>query len=438
MSDRSQVKGISSVLSNYNGEDVSCFDSTDGSVTISASGGMPNYTFEWFDVNLNFLGSNVILSDVGAGTYSVVVTDVNECQFTTKVTVNEPDLIVLNTLITSDYYGNGVSCLGANDGTVSGAVTGGTPSYSYSWNTVPTQNSVNASGLGVGVYTLTVIDINGCTTSSDIELTANPLPTINLPPFVYGCIGGSVLLDSHSEPGSDCVWNFSNGQSYNQCGPFQAYFPNVECYDVELTVTNSQGCISSVSADDFVCIKPNPIADFYSDDYSLTNIQSTANFWNTSSGAVSYLWDFGDGTQNETDFNVDHTFQSNDNFNITDYPITLNVTSEYGCKDSIIKYISINPELIFFVPNSFTPDGDKYNNTFKPIFSSGYSFENYSFLIFNRWGELIYEGSDINDSWDGTYLGRKCQDGVYVWKIEVKESMSAVKHLQTGHVSLLR
>jgi gliding motility-associated-like protein len=94
--------------------------------------------------------------------------------------------------------------------------------------------------------------------------------------------------------------------------------------------------------------------------------------------------------------------------------------------------------LIFYVPNAFTPDGDDYNNIFKPVFSSGYDLRNYGFMIFNRWGELIFETDQIGEGWDGTYRGNICQDGVYTWKLRVMNSVSDRKEEHVGHVSLLR
>jgi gliding motility-associated-like protein len=96
------------------------------------------------------------------------------------------------------------------------------------------------------------------------------------------------------------------------------------------------------------------------------------------------------------------------------------------------------PELIVYVPNAFTPDGDIYNNTFFPVISGGYTTENYSFLIFNRWGELIYESSEMGEGWDGTYRDKKCQDGVYTWKLNVGKSYTDEIKEYVGHVSLLR
>ena len=72
------------------------------------------------------------------------------------------------------------------------------------------------------------------------------------------------------------------------------------------------------------------------------------------------------------------------------------------------------------------------------VISGGYTTENYSFLIFNRWGELIYESSEMGEGWDGSYRGKKCQDGVYPWKLNVRKSYNDERKEYVGHVSLLR
>jgi len=91
------------------------------------------------------------------------------------------------------------------------------------------------------------------------------------------------------------------------------------------------------------------------------------------------------------------------------------------------------------VPNVFTPDGDQFNETFQPVFTSGYDPYDYHLMIFNRWGELIFESYNADIGWDGTYgTGGLVQDGVYVWKINFKESMTDKKHEVYGHVSVLK
>jgi gliding motility-associated-like protein len=98
----------------------------------------------------------------------------------------------------------------------------------------------------------------------------------------------------------------------------------------------------------------------------------------------------------------------------------------------------MTPELILYVPNTFTPDGDQFNNTFFPVLTAGYNVESYDFMIFNRWGELIFESQTVGEGWDGTYRNNKCQDDVYTWKLSLRRSFNDDREEFVGHVSLLR
>ena len=74
------------------------------------------------------------------------------------------------------------------------------------------------------------------------------------------------------------------------------------------------------------------------------------------------------------------------------------------------------------MPNAFTPDDDEFNQTFMPVFTSGFDPQDFTLLIFDRWGELIFESHNHDVGWDGKFQGKLVQDGVYVWKIEFKEN----------------
>ena len=101
---------------------------------------------------------------------------------------------------------------------------------------------------------------------------------------------------------------------------------------------------------------------------------------------------------------------------------------------------SLRDVLIYFVPNSFTPDGDEHNQVFQPIFTSGIDPLQYTLLIFNRWGELIFESHNKEIGWKGTYgtNNRKAQSGVYAWKISFVERVTNKEHVEIGHVLLMR
>ena len=96
-------------------------------------------------------------------------------------------------------------------------------------------------------------------------------------------------------------------------------------------------------------------------------------------------------------------------------------------------------EIIFWVPNTFTPDGDQFNQTFKPVMYSGFDPFEYEFLIFNRWGEPIWESHNAAVGWDGSYnKGMKCPDGIYTWKLVFKTLNNDEKLMNVGHVTLIR
>jgi gliding motility-associated-like protein len=117
------------------------------------------------------------------------------------------------------------------------------------------------------------------------------------------------------------------------------------------------------------------------------------------------------------------------------------VTYSNGCPSepqSLTVYVLECDDQLYWVPNTFTPDDDEFNQTFKPIITSGIDPFNYHLTIFNRWGEIIFESFDISKGWDGKYGNYKCQDGVYVWKIEFKSLKNDERVLKHGHVGLIR
>ena len=105
----------------------------------------------------------------------------------------------------------------------------------------------------------------------------------------------------------------------------------------------------------------------------------------------------------------------------------------------IVDFLNVKSIIIFYIPNAFTPDGDEYNNVFKPVFESGYDPYDFHMAIYNRYGEMIFESYDVNGAWDGTYGTLELvQDGVYTWQIDFKEKYTDKRHSHSGHVTILR
>jgi gliding motility-associated-like protein len=122
-------------------------------------------------------------------------------------------------------------------------------------------------------------------------------------------------------------------------------------------------------------------------------------------------------------------------YTLNEFLITLTATSDKGCVDTAQYTIFFDNSLIFYVPNTFTPDGNEYNNVFKPILTS--LVASYQLQIYNRWGELIFESFDKEVGWDGSYKGGIVQNGAYNWVIKIKTDGTQT-HVKRGNVLLLR
>jgi gliding motility-associated-like protein len=151
-------------------------------------------------------------------------------------------------------------------------------------------------------------------------------------------------------------------------------------------------------------------------------------FQNLTTGGVSYQWTFGDG-HSSTIVHPNNTYDVPGT-----YYITLIATNEIGCKDTVTKPITILEEYWVYVPNTFTPDENRFNNTFSV---STINVKELTVMIFNRWGERIYTSDQVNFEWDGTYQGLPVPDGTYTYKIKYVTT-SLLEDTITGHVNVLR
>ena len=248
-----------------------------------------------------------------------------------------------------------------------------------------------------------------------------------------GCEVHGVNFTNLSSATGDCFWDFGNGVTSSDCGPVYVEYDS-GIFDVSLSI-EQDGCESTLLLQNYITVHENPIAAFSATPTTISSFDSDVQFYNTSSNSDAYMWDFGDGSFDTIIESPMHTYTS-ENGNII---VTLwAYNSEFGCADSATLIIGQSEELIYYVPNSFTPDGDTYNEVFKPVFTEGYDPFDFHMIIFNRWGEIVFESFDANGGWNGHYMGKLVQDGTYTWKIDFKETMSDRRHLIVGHVNLLR
>ena len=297
----------------------------------------------------------------------------------------------------------------------------------YLWN----GNTYTVSG----VYTTNLMASNGCDSVAVLNLTVVPPPqasyTYSIP---EGCAPLYVTFSNTSASTGNCSWNLGNGVVLNNCDSVVGIYTEFGCNDVSLEITSPEGCSTIYNLDDLVCVYPEPTASFSVTPQILTTLNPTANFTNTSIGNATQTWSFGDDSGTTGSLNPSHTYPSEMGY----YVVSLTVANSNGCLDSISQTILVDNQVIYYVPNTFTPDGDLFNETFKPVFTEGFDVYNYNLLIFNRWGEIIFESNNAKHGWDGTYGGQLCPSGTYVWQIRYKENGKDRHQEIRGHFNLMR
>lgn len=120
------------------------------------------------------------------------------------------------------------------------------------------------------------------------------------------------------------------------------------------------------------------------------------------------------------------------------YQVFLLVENQFGCADSTALYIQVTGDEIFYVPNTFTPDGDEHNNIFTPAFTNDFDPANFLMDIYDRWGEFIYQSFTADKGWDGYFLGKLSPVGTYIWKIMYKNPDLDEFKIISGHINLIR
>jgi gliding motility-associated-like protein len=167
--------------------------------------------------------------------------------------------------------------------------------------------------------------------------------------------------------------------------------------------------------------------------YTVDEFNTEIQTINQSLNATNYVWNFGDG-YSSTQIQPTHIYNDAD----ATYNVELTAYNEVGCFDIAVVSVSSIQSLVVYVPNTFTPNEDEYNQVFKPIISGAYKPNSYHLTVFNRWGEIVFESYDPNYGWDGMYGDQRCQFGTYTWKLSLDALQSGETKNYHGHVTLLR
>ena len=399
-----------------------------------ASGGTLPYTYSW---DIPATGQCQSVSPTTDSSYEVYIEDANGC-----VAPPRTITVFVNPILQAFAYQDEVICPGDTAQIEASAVGGNGGPYTYSW--INDQNGTVLVGELFLVNppvttTYTAIVTDNCGTpadSSSVTITVLPLPELEwLVDQQTGCDPLEVNFTNLTNGTllGNCQWDFGDGTTSSNWDPTHVFSPG--CYDVTFTVFSPEGCKSDTILVSYICVSEIPIPEFDFGPQPTTILSSAISFTNTSAGAVTYFWDFG--FDNETSMEADPQNIAFPNVDPGTYNVCLTATSSAGCDSTVCYDVIINDEFLFYIPNSFTPNGDGLNDVFLPKVR-GHDPLRYELLIFNRWGELIFTSSFPNIGWDGFYRGTLSQTDAYVWKIRVKDQVNGEQKEYIGHVTLLR
>lgn len=408
-----------------------------GYLSASATGGT-TYDFHW--TNITSTNDSVSVNPISDSTYYVQAESENGC-----LSAIDSIIVVVRLPIAGIISPQDTVCPGY-PATLS--VTGndgfGSP-YNFIWSDGSTgtgvSNTIFVTPSTDSVYTVTITD--GCESSplvltTKVVLAPLPIPLIQIPDGIdkkCEIADFQVLNITDSLMSQSVIWNVSNGLSSTNSDTLDVFGLSAGSYDIQLIVATPQGCIDSTTFYNFLIVHPQPISLFKFSPNPVYMFNPNVSFSNNSSGAVSYIWNIDQGTPSFSQLENPTTILPDGETG--EYYVSLEVTSEFGCKDTSIQKIVVMPEVIIYAPNTFTPDNDEHNQHWG-IHIEGIDVTDFNLLIFNRWGEIIWESNDPSATWDGTYNGRIISQGTYSWIVRAKDLLNDGKYEFNGFINIIR
>jgi gliding motility-associated-like protein len=418
--------------------DVTCNSGSDGMAAVNVTGGTPNYSYVWTGSSSTAQGAN----DLNAGVHTVTVTDQNNCVVTTSVTIAEPAPLQITSL-TPDM----VLCPESAT-TLTAAGTGGSTAYTFTWaengTVIGTGTSITVDPANSGTqYCVTLSEACGSPTTQQCMTITFPTPVQPMfsPNVPQQCVPGNFQFANNSSNSGAIdffVVQYGDGTQEQITGPngMTHIYENSGIYDMTVTVTSVEGCVTTGTFPGIVQVVDNPVAEFTFSSNPTTIYETAIMGQDQSTGnVVSWSWS-APGANPSTSSQENPTFTFPEGV-VATYPVQLIVESELGCIDTVEYILMVNSDIIFYAPNTFTPDGDEFNQTWE-FYVDGIDVYNFELLIFNRWGEIMFETHDVHSSWDGTYHGKVVPAGTYNWIAKVKDIYTDVKKEYRGAINVMR
>lgn len=461
-----------------------CKDDSTGTAHATLNpGGTFNYTWSTSPPQ-----TDSIATGLSAGTYSVIISDANNCSTLQTVTISEPSALTTTTSSTP------AACIGSN-GSATVVPAGSNGNFTFSWNITPTQTTATASGLPIGNYSVTITDSKGCTIDTTVTVSASnnnltftsTLTHVYCPTDTNGT--ANVTISQGQQP---ITYNWSNGDTTKAIG-------GLTQGTYSLTVTDANGCTIDTNITINIIGTPISITAIY-DSLSCPNDSdaiATVSISNAQ-GATTYLWSTGavigsisglsagsysvvvtdsKGCSDSDIFTIDapsasyidagidqviesgnsvtldpaggntYTWSPTENLScsICENPVAsptvttmyiLNGTSMNGCIVSDSVLITVEPKCNgdVFIPSAFSPNNDLNNDV---LYLRANCITTLDFRLYNRWGEKVFETNDFTQGWDGKFRGKMCDSGVFVYYINATTEKGETIN-KKGNVTLVR
>ena len=400
---------------------------------ITATGGTPPYTYYW---NQQPSNAQITVTPLSTITYTAHVVDANGCiSNTVNTTIYVSSPVVVNLIAQPTQICPGEVVL------LTPIVHGGTGApYTITYQngdivTPPYYIYPSYSGY----YWIKAEDACGSWDSAGVFITVLPLPPADaLADTVQGCEPLTVqFIEINPDSGRTFVWNFGDNSNLSLAkNPIHTYTsPGV--YDVTLTVTSPNGCKTINVYNNMITVWPKPNAKFTWEPEIASEVKPIIQFYNYSTGALDYMWMFGDGDSSNLK-NPEHRFPHAGKFNVM-----LIAISNKGCKDTAYANIKILEQYTFYAPTGFSPNGDGVNDFFY-IMAHSIKSEEFLLEVYDRWGEIIWKTNKFypeiekSEAWDGKVKdGKTAPVGTYTWRCVFRDSHFRL-HEETGAITIIR
>jgi gliding motility-associated-like protein len=323
--------------------------------------------------------------------------------------------------------------------------TGGIAPFSYEWsyngNVVSSNPQFTFQPQTSGTACLIVTDANGDTLSEclDIVITPSVNPQISfLDTLLCWPESFTLINETNQNTFTSQSWFVNNVLYSNQESVvFNPIQPGT--YSVELQLTNSLGCVYDTLISNALISLPSPQAGFSASPTIVQVDNPLVSFTDQSLGEISsWNWTFTVPPSIETSTLQNPEFLFPNTIG-GDYEVQLVVSNAYGCSDTLTGIITVFENYTLFIPNSFSPDGNEFNNLFL-VYGYGIETSNFQLEIYNRWGELIFVSNNPEIGWDGSLgiKGEMAPIGTYTYYLSYQLKNQAELKSISGHVNLIR